>query len=40
MSLHFIDFEVFKYDWLCVIANPITRTETVILKYFKVYKVE
>lgn len=40
MSLHFIDFEVFKYDWLCVIANPITKTETVIvnnpteLKYY------
>ena len=31
MSLHFIDFEVFKCDWLCVIANPITRTETVIV---------
>lgn len=28
--LHFIDFEVTKYDWLCVIANPITKTETVI----------
>ena len=31
MSLHFIDFEVFKYDWLCVIANPISKTETVIV---------
>jgi len=31
MSLHFIDFEVFMYDWLCVIANPITKTETVIV---------
>ena len=31
MSLHFIDFEVFKHDWLCVIANPITNTETVIV---------
>jgi DNA polymerase len=29
--LHFIDFEVFKYDWLCVIANPVTKTETVIV---------
>lgn len=29
--LHFIDFECFKYDWLCVIANPITQTETVIV---------
>ena len=31
MSLHFIDFEVFKHDFLCVIANPITKTETVIV---------
>ena len=31
MSLHFIDFEVFCKDWLCVIANPITKTETVIV---------
>lgn len=31
MSLNFIDFEVFKYNWLCVIANPITKTETVIV---------
>lgn len=31
MSLHFIDFETFRYDWLCVIANPITKTETVIV---------
>ena len=29
--LHFIDFEVFKHDWLCVIANPITKTtETIV----------
>ena len=31
MSLHFIDFEVFKYDWLCVIASPMTQSETVIV---------
>lgn len=31
MGLHFIDFEVFKDDWLCVIANPIDREETVIV---------
>ena len=31
MSLNFVDFEVFKHDWLCVIANPITQTETVIV---------
>lgn len=29
--LHFLDFETFKYDWLCVIANPVTKTETVIV---------
>ena len=29
--LTFIDFEVFKYDWLCVITNPIKKTETVIV---------
>lgn len=31
MSLHFIDFECFKLDWLCVIANPISKTETIIV---------
>ena len=29
--LHFIDFEVFKEDWLCVIINPLTRAKTVIV---------
>ena len=29
--LHFIDFEVFKYDWLCVIVNPFNGEETVIV---------
>lgn len=29
--LNFIDFEVFKYDWLCVIANPFNKSEEVIL---------
>lgn len=45
--LNFIDFEVFKYDWLCVIANPITQTETVIVnnpdelrQYYKAHKEE
>ena len=45
--LHFIDFEVFRYDWLCVIANPITQTETVIVnkpeelrKYWETFKDE
>lgn len=39
--------EVFKYDWLCVIANPITKTETVIVNnptelkyYYNKYKNE
>lgn len=47
MSLHFIDFEVFRHDWLCVIANPITKTETVIVnnpddlnKYYQAHKNE
>ena len=31
MSLHVIDFEVFKQDWLCVIVNPIEKSETVII---------
>lgn len=29
--LNFYDFEVFKYDWLCVIINPIERTKEVIV---------
>lgn len=33
--LHFIDFEVFRYDWLCVIANPVEKTETVIVNDLK-----
>ena len=28
--LHFYDFEVFKYDWLVVIVNPISQTVTKI----------
>ena len=31
MSLHVIDFEVFKEDWLCVIVNPVEKSETVII---------
>lgn len=45
--LHFIDFEVFKYDWLCVIIDPTTETETVIVndpkkltEYYEKYKSE
>lgn len=44
---NFIDFEVFKYNWLCVIANPITKTETVIVddpdklrEYYNAHKDE
>ena len=45
--LHFIDFEVFKVNWLCVIINPVTKTETVIVddieklrEYYERYKDE
>lgn len=45
--LHFIDFEVFKEDWLCVIINPQRRYETVIVndagklkQYYHQYKNE
>lgn len=43
--LHFYDFEVFKYDWLVVIINPITNTKEVIIndnnklkKYYEEFK--
>lgn len=29
--LNFYDFEVFRYDWLVVIINPVTRTKEVII---------
>ncbi len=45
--IHVIDFEVTKYDWLCVIASPTHKTETVIAnnpeelcKYYNTYKNE
>ena len=45
--LNFYDFEVFEYDWLVVIINPIARTETVIVndpkrleEYFNAHKEE
>lgn len=45
--LNFIDFEVFKYNWLCVIANPVDKTEVVIIddpealrKYYEDHKNE
>jgi len=45
--LHFLDFEVTMYDWLCVIADPMRETETVIvndryklIEYYEKYKKE
>lgn len=29
--MNFYDFEVFRYDWLVVIINPVTKKETVII---------
>ena len=29
--LNFFDFEVFRYDWLVVIINPVDRTDIVIV---------
>lgn len=47
MSLHFIDFETYKYNWLCVIINPLTKIEKVIVDnpreliyYYQKYKNE
>lgn len=31
MTLQFIDFEVFKYNWVCVIADSTTQKEVVIV---------
>lgn len=45
--LNFYDFEVFKYDWLVVIINPVEHIETVIVndkealeKYYEEHKTE
>ena len=45
--LNFYDFEVFKYDWLVVIINPITKTRSIIIndrlsfeKYYEEHKNE
>lgn len=45
--LHFIDFEVFAKDWLCVILDPDRQVETVIVNdrqkltdYYEKYKNE
>lgn len=47
MALHFIDFEVFAKDWLCVILDPDRQVETVIandrqklVDYYEQYKNE
>lgn len=45
--LNFIDFEVFKHTWLCVIINPLNKTEQTIVndkasleKYYNEHKDE
>lgn len=45
--LNFYDFEVFKYDWLVVIINPVEKTKTVIVndkekfeQYYEAHKEE
>ncbi|MBR5823767.1 MAG: hypothetical protein IKY67_06460 [Paludibacteraceae bacterium] len=45
--LNFFDFEVFRYDWLVVIINPVERTENVIINdkeklkaYYEAHKDE
>lgn len=45
--LNFYDFEVFKYDWLVVIINPVERSEVVIIndpeklkEYYEAHKNE
>ena len=45
--LHFIDFEVFAQDWLCVIMSPTHKTKKVIVNdrdklkaYYEKYKNE
>ena len=47
MGLHFLDFEVFAKDWLCVILDPTRQVETVIVNdrqklidYYEKYKKE
>lgn len=45
--LNIIDFKVFKYDWMCVIVEPFSRRETVIINdapklksYYETHKNE
>lgn len=45
--LNFFDFEVFKYDWLVVLINPIDRSENIIINdvdklkaYYEAHKNE
>lgn len=47
MGLHFLDFECFAKDWLCVILDPTRQVETVIVNdrqklidYYEKYKNE
>ena len=37
-SINFYDFEVFQYDWMVVIINPVERIKTVIVNYSKELK--
>ena len=45
--LNFYDFEVFKYNWLVVIINPVTKTKQVVVddqksfeRYYEEHKDE
>lgn len=37
-SINFYDFEVFQYDWMVVIINPVERIKTVIVNNSKELK--
>ena len=38
-SLNFYDFEVFKYDWMVVIINPVKKIQRIIVIYkMKIFK--
>ena len=46
-SLNFYDFEVFEYDWLVVIINPVSKTKNIIVndwealtRYYEIHKEE
>lgn len=45
--LNFYDYEVYKYDWLVVIINPVTKEKTIVVndkqkleEYFEAHKQE